>query len=345
MKEILPAVFKPILIILAVFISGCATLRPARDNVTFIAAGDVMLDRRVKIYMSEKGSIYPFGKITGFVKRHDLSFCNLEGPVSVRGKQVPKAYSFRFDPALLDGLRNTGFNMYSLANNHMLDYGGEALLDTVAFMEQQGYFYSGAGKNSKEASSARYLEINGIKFAFIANVDFGMEGWQDSAGGGVPQAFDKKPISEITSEIEKAKKQADFVIVSFHWGEEYKNFPNKRQKSISHSCIDSGADLVIGHHPHVMQGVEKYKGKIILYSLGNFVFDQRFPRTREAMVFCCNFTQKGITGAYLLPVRIIKGRPDFASGRDASQIKDKIILYSKDFDVELKKENVKIEIE
>jgi poly-gamma-glutamate synthesis protein (capsule biosynthesis protein) len=172
-----------------------------------------------------------------------------------------------------------------------------------------------------------------------------MDGWKNRVEGSLPQPYDRGELRELTAEIEKAKKQADFVIVSFHWGEEYNNFPNKRQKDIAHSCVDSGADLVIGHHPHVMQGVEKYKGKIILYSLGNFVFDQRFPRTHEAMVFCCDFTKEGILNAYMLPVRIKKGRPDFASGKDASEIKDKIILYSRDFDIELRKENVKIEID
>lgn len=304
-----------------------------------------MLDRRVKTVMAEKGSHYPFRNITGFIKKHDLSFCNLEGPVSVRGKKVEKAYSFRFDPGLLDGLKNTGFNMYSLANNHMLDYGGEALLDTVALMEQQDYFYAGAGKNRKEAVSARFKEVNGIKFAFIANVDFYMDGWKNKVNGSLPQPFDRRELSELTGEIEKAKKQADFVIVSFHWGEEYANFPNERQKKIAHACVDSGADLILGHHPHVMQGIEKYKGKLIFYSLGNFIFDQRFPRTKEAMVFSCDFTKEGISNAYLLPVRITKGRPDFASGEDASQIKDKIISYSKDLGIELRKGNVKIEID
>jgi gamma-polyglutamate biosynthesis protein CapA len=345
MKKILPFALKSILTLLLLFISGCATLPQKEIRVSFCAAGDIMLDRGVKRYMQNKGGVYPFRDITGFIKRHELSFCNLEGPVSTRGKKRPKAYSFRFDPELLDGLKNTGFNMFSLANNHILDYGGSALMDTIDFMEGQDYLYAGAGKNRQEASAARYREINGLKFAFIANVDFGMAGWQDSAGDAVPQAFDRRDLAEITAEIEKAKKLADFVIVSFHWGEEYQNYPNKRQKNIAHACIDSGADLVIGHHPHVMQGVEKYKGKLIFYSIGNFIFDQRFPRTNESMFFACDFTKNGIENAFLLPVKITKGQPDFASGEEAKSIKGKIMEYSKDFGVEFKDSGVKIEIE
>jgi poly-gamma-glutamate synthesis protein (capsule biosynthesis protein) len=315
------------------------------DKVTFCAAGDVMLDRRVKTFMAEKGSIYPFREITTFIKRHDLSFCNLEGPVSVRGNKVPKAYSFRFDPAILDGLKYTGFNMYSLANNHMLDYGSEALLDTVNYVKGQGYFYAGAGINREEASAAKYKKIKGLTFAFIANVDFPMDGWANEVDGSLPLPFDRAKPGELTAAVAEAKTKADFVIVSFHWGDEYKNYPNNRQKKIARACVDSGADLILGHHPHVMQGVEKYKNKYILYSLGNFVFDQRFPSTKEAMVFCCDFTREGIQNAFLMPVRIKKGKPAFASGRDAGNIMKKITEYSRDFNVAMTPDNAKIRID
>jgi poly-gamma-glutamate capsule biosynthesis protein CapA/YwtB (metallophosphatase superfamily) len=341
MKNILPAVLKALIVIIILIISGCATMQRAQETVSFCAAGDIMLDRGVKKHMLGKGGFYPFRDITGFIKRHDLSFCNLEGPVSARGKKKPKLYSFRFDPALMEGLGVSGFNMFSLANNHILDYGGRALLDTVEFMEEKNYFYSGAGKNKQEASAARYREINGIKFAFIANVDM----YLSREKGSSPQAFERSGLNEISAVIREAKKNADYVIVSFHWGEEYKNYPAKRQQEYGRACVDSGADLVIGHHPHVMQGIEKYKGKIILYSLGNFIFDQRRAGTNEAMVFFCRFTKDGIIDTYVLPVRIKKGRPDFAAGKDAEEIKNRIMAYSKDFNIQINRKNVKIEIE
>jgi poly-gamma-glutamate capsule biosynthesis protein CapA/YwtB (metallophosphatase superfamily) len=329
-------------------ISSCASApvleTVSDDEVTFCAAGDVMLDRGVRKQMSVKGDFDPFKRTTAFIKTHDLAFCNLEGPVSLRGAMKKKAFAFRFDPVMLEGLKVSGFNMFSLANNHILDYGREALTDTIEFMNSNNYFYAGAGKDRKSAMEARFLEKNGIKFAFIAHVDMEVktEGAADSPD--VPQVSDECGIDEITAEVARARKLADFVIVSFHWGEEYTNFPLKKHIRFARACVDSGADLVLGHHPHVLQGVEIYKGKAILYSLGNFVFDQYQPGTNDSMVFCCKFTKAGIKDMFLMPVRITLGQPDFASGDTATDIKTKIKQYSQNFNVILTDNFAKIQI-
>ena len=336
--------------VLFVFISGCATAgrRENHENicrVDFIAAGDIMLDRGIGRLMAKKGKFYPYEKTSVFVKMHDLAFCNLECPVSGRGKRKQKRFAFRCSPPYFEGLKESGFNMYSIANNHICDYGRQGLMDTIDALSGAGFFYSGAGGTRQEADSAKIKEINGIKIAFIAHVDMPVMLEETPGSGEEPQPSARCGLQEITSEVAKAKKMADYVVVSFHWGEEYTNYPGKRQRTWAHACVDSGADLIIGHHPHVMESVEKYKGKIILYSLGNFIFDQYMPGTKDTMVFCCRFTKTGIESPFLLPVKITHGQPEFASGEDAVLIRKKITTYSKNFKVDFKKDNAKIMIE
>lgn len=342
MKKHIPAILILILVPAFLLLPGCASIpvRPGTGIVTFLAAGDVMLDRGVKARMKKSGDRYPFRDVSVFIKKHDLAFCNFEGPISKNGKKKPKKFAFRFDPSLSKGLKASGFNMFSLANNHTLDYGGRALRDTLDFMEENGYFYAGAGRDQKSAGEIKYREINGIKFAFISNLDM----FLSSEDKDAPQAFERCKIGEMADKIKEADNNADYVLVSFHWGAEYKNYPGKRQKEYARACVDAGADLVIGHHPHVMQGIETYKGKTILYSLGNFIFDQTKLATNEAMVFSCTFTRQGIQDKRLLPLKIIRGRPKIASGAEARALNKKIEAYSKNFNVEFENSGDKMVI-
>ena len=322
---ILPVIF---------LLSSCAANRQylmAPKTVYFCAAGDVMLDRGVKANMEAYGHDYPFENIRAFVKAHDISFCNLETPISTEKKRN-KPYAFRCEPEKLEGFKNSGFNTVSLANNHMLDCNYTGVSQTIKNLDDLGVMHAGAGYNREHALEPRIISDNGVTIALFAFADFYYETDKDMNSCSTPQPCHPGE-KEMVKAVSAAKGLADYVFVSFHWGEEYKNIPNKKQKKFARLLVDSGADLIIGHHPHVLQGIEKYKGAIILYSLGNFVFDQFKDIQTDTMIFSCRLSDGVIKDAYITPAKIEKSRPHFAKGEEAAVIKERLKEYSKGMNV------------
>jgi len=223
-------------------------------------------------------------------------FGNLENPISDKGKKVGSIYSFRADPKAIEGLVFAGFNILSVANNHIFDYGREAMEDNFLRLKKAGIDYVGGGFSEKDynpptASSrspagerapayspAVVKEIKGIKIAFLAYTNLGSKLWAANGERGGIGWLEKERMEKerMEKEIKEIKEQADLVIISFHYGEEYHSAPTPFQISISRAAIDAGADLIVGHHSHVVQPIEKYKSGYIAYSLGNFIFDQGF---------------------------------------------------------------------
>jgi poly-gamma-glutamate synthesis protein (capsule biosynthesis protein) len=249
---------------------------PKYKQVTLLFVGDIMLDRGVELEIKKNGNSdfkFPFLKIKKDLEEADILFGNLEGPISDKGQKVGSIYSFRMDPKAIDGLLFAGFDILSLANNHMLDYSRKAMEDTFSRLREAGIGYTGAGINKAEAYSPIIKEVNGTKIAFLAFTNLGALSWEATADKSGMALFSKDRLEDA---IKNAKNKSNLVVVSFHFGDEYKTSPTSEQKSLARSAIDFGADLVIGHHPHVVEPLEEYKGKYIAYSLGNFVFDQNF---------------------------------------------------------------------
>jgi len=245
------------------------------SKITIFAVGDIMLDRGVEYEVKKEGNgdfKFPFLRIADYLKRADILFGNLESVISDKGAKVGSIYSFRAEPEAINGLTYAGLDILSVANNHIFDYGREAMEDSFQRLKTAGIDYVGGGFNEEEVRSGIVKEVRGTKITFLAYTNRGSENWQASKNSSGIGWLDER----IKGDIKKAKEKSDLVIVSFHWGEEYQNQPNKEQRYFAQLAIDSGADLVIGHHPHVVQPVEKYKNSWIAYSLGNFVFDQSF---------------------------------------------------------------------
>ena len=252
---------------------------------TLYFVGDMMLDRSVRTSVVKNfgGDYNKLFENLGELKNADILFGNLEGDVSDIGNNVGSKYSFRMDPLVLPALRNAGFDIVSFANNHVGDWNVPAFTDTLARLSSEGILQTGAGLTKSEAEKPAIIEKNGVRFGFIGFSDVGPN-WlkATSTTPGILLASDPR-IGEI---IKNAKADVDVLITSFHWGIEYKKVHNVGQEKIAHLAIDSGADMVIGHHPHVIQDIEIYKDKPIVYSLGNFIFDQYFSKdTMEGMLF------------------------------------------------------------
>ncbi len=236
------------------------------QEIKMLFVGDIMLSRNIgKIAAKKKDYRYHFLKIASTTEAADLAFANLENPVSTRGILSGSIYSFRADPKTLEGLKYAGFDVVSIANNHIWDYGKQAFKDTLTNLAESGITAIGGGENYEDAHTPKVVTVGQTRVAFLAYTNLISS-----------PAISRFNDDILRTDIAKAKKLADVVIVSFHWGDEYHTKYNKEQERVGKLVIDAGANLVVGHHPHVVQEVEEYKGGYILYSLGNFIFDQNF---------------------------------------------------------------------
>jgi len=234
-----------------------------------VFVGDIMLDRIPGETMA-KGED-PFAHCASILEEADLTVGNLECVVATSGARVDKKYTFRASPRCMPLLARY-FDAVSLANNHTGDFGKGALVEEMERLERDGVRYFGAGRDLKEAHAPLIVERQGIRIALLGYNEFRPREFE--AGPmtpGVAWSEDDQVIEDLKAV--RASGKADLVITFMHWGREYQFQPNERQKTLARLMIDSGADIVIGGHPHVTEGAEYYRGKLIVYSLGNFVFD------------------------------------------------------------------------
>lgn len=264
---------EPAVLEAALPVSAPAPVSVAQRPHRLLFVGDIMLDRGVRYYVERAGNgnfRFPFEGIALTTRGADVAFGNLEGPLSDRGREIGNLYSFRMPTSSLEGLLYAGFDVLSLANNHIGDWGFEALQDTAARLVAAGI--APVGVAATAASSTAMLTVGDAKIAFLAFADFESQFRGQKAAPSISFAGEEF----IRSAIRSARASADIVIATFHWGDEYAKEPNARQEGLAHLAVDAGADLVVGGHPHVLQPLEEYRGKRIAYSLGNFVFDQYF---------------------------------------------------------------------
>lgn len=261
--------------------------------ITLLFVGDIMLSRLIGDIMARNDDWrYPFLEIADFFKSADLAFGNLEGPISARGIKMGSIYSFRTNPRAIEGLLYAGFDVLSIANNHIWDYGADAAADTISILKKSNIGVVGGGENYIEAHQPFIKTVEGTKIAFLGYTNL----IPPSVGSKTSMpAITYLDIDQAVSDIKMAREKADLVIVSLHWGNEYETIQSPNQEKIARTLIDAGANLIVGHHPHVVQPVEEYGGGYIAYSLGNFVFDQNFsPNTGTGLVLKITLKNKKI---------------------------------------------------
>ena len=266
---------------------------PEPNFVTLLFGGDIMLDRGVKnsVIKNSNGDYSILFEKLNTLKEADITFVDLEGPASDKGEDQKNLYSFRMDPSSIPALKGAGLSIVSVANNHIGDWGYEAYVDTLERLKENEILYTGGGLNLNEAEKPTIIEKNSMKIGFLGFSDVGKEKMQaTNIKGGILSANDPR-FEEI---ISNASKEVDYLVVSFHFGEEYQNKHNDRQTYLAHKAVDNGAKIVIGHHPHVIQDTENYKNGFIAYSLGNFIFDQGFSKeTMEGMLLQIKLNKDG----------------------------------------------------
>ncbi len=289
-------------------------------QVTLVAVGDIMLSRSVAKTIKEKNDInFPFLRMRDYVRSADIAFANLETPLTPGRDIKPHEMMFRSDPAEAVAIKDAGFSVLSLANNHVPNFGEQGILNTVRILDDAGIAHAGAGADDAAALAPAIIEKNGTRFAFLAFNDTDVV--PSSYGAGPHHAGTAfMDIVKMTAAVQAARQQADVVIVSMHSGIEYTYGPDRSQTRFAHAAIDAGADLVLGGHPHVVQPVELYKGKLIFYCLGNFVFDQMWSEpTKEGMAIKITFDGDAVHDVELVPVYIEQfAQPHPATGKAAA---------------------------
>lgn len=296
--------------------------RITNPEVSLIAVGDIMLSRVVGSKMKKYDDYhYPFLKTAEVLQKADLTIGNLESPFTPGREIQTGEMVFRADPEAVAGLTYAGFDILSLANNHTLNFGTEGLNNTFRYLKEVKIDFIGAGEAISDAYQFLIKEVNGIKFAFLAY----------SYAGSNSSLVAFMDLDKMEKAVKEAKKKADFVIVSMHAGVEYVFIPNNQQIEFAHKAIEAGATLVIGHHPHVVQRVEKYQEGYILYSLGNFVFDQMWSQeTREGLISQIFFDSAGIKRIEFYPTII----EDFVQPRFADDLEQERIINRLNIDLE-----------
>jgi poly-gamma-glutamate capsule biosynthesis protein CapA/YwtB (metallophosphatase superfamily) len=277
------------------------------DEITLLACGDVFVQR------PDPGKT--FRQVRDVFHQADIVFCNWESTLCSRDTPPTpflRIIHLRSDPEMAASLVDAGIDIVSLANTHTMDYGPAGILQTMQTLDQLGIRYVGVGRNIAEAHTPVIFDIKDTRIAFLgfhtydqyataaSEVTPGQAMVRISAYLPPPHVF-REEVSLMQQDIREARKQADVVIVSWHWGQSMTRQLAVHQPYLGHLAIDAGADIVLGHHAHVLQGIELYRGKPICYSIGNFVMDGGAPMSMETLVVKCVIADKRIRRLSFLP--------------------------------------------
>lgn len=275
--------------------------------LTLAAVGDINLGNGPGRYMARYGYRYPWLRVASTLRAADLTFGNLECAVSNRGYPVPKMFNFRGRPAALRRVaRFAGMDVLNLANNHTVDYGRGALMDTIRHTRDLGMTHVGAGKDLEAAQRPRVVTKHGLRIAFVGFTDrlplfFTATSSRPGTAFATPQAIGRG--------VRRAARRADVVVATFHFGDELATRPNARQRLYSRLALRAGANAVIGAHPHVLQPIVRSGRRVIAYSLGNFVFSAHSAATTRTGILRLRLSARGVEGSRLLRGRIVAAQP------------------------------------
>jgi len=259
--------------------------------IELMAVGDVILGRGV----ANKSRL--FAAVAPWLRAADLTLGNLECIIVEEGVPRPGPYRLRAPPSAVATLRDAGFDALGLANNHALDFGPAALVETVSWLQEAGIATVGVGSNAEEAVQPLIRESDGVRLALLA-----FNAVPDPEDGTEDEGWTRAWWDRAIAAVAAAHAQADAVIVSVHWGYEYELRTDPAQRDAARAMLNAGADLVIGHHPHVVQGTEVSAGRFVAYSLGNFVFDQQQGEMRQGLALRALFNKGGLRAVQALPV-------------------------------------------
>lgn len=289
-----------------------------REILKMIFSGDIMLDRHVKEKIEQKGGGYLLEKLANqennFLEDKDLVSANLEGAVTNNGQHYTPVmdYDFAFLPEAVALLKDYNFNFFNLANNHLFDQGERGAIETEKNLQNLGFNFSGCPDGTIGDCSSKVIEIKGKSLGMI----------------GLSMVYKDFELTKAEKIINDLIDRCDIIIINIHWGQEYQHRFSQKQQQIAHRLIDSGADIIIGHHPHVVQGLEIYKNKLIFYSLGNFIFDQYFSQETQQGLAVEVDLEKDQKIFYLFPLQSKLSQIELITGQEREKFLENFASWS-----------------
>lgn len=325
------------------------------ETVTLLAVGDIMLGDVADSFgfgvaskIEKFGPLFPFARCLKVLQTGDILFGNLETVLSRFDNQHDHfdRVQLRGQPEAAQGLVAAQFDVVSLANNHIMQHGQQPLMETISHLRQNGIGFTGVELSEMGVENFHRLEIKGCKFGFLG-YNFRPEQYHMGSRCDVAGSLDR-----IRQDLEQYRNMVDYMVVSVHWGDEFIDYPSPDQVKLGRQIIDCGCAVVLGHHPHILQGVEIYGRGVIAYSLGNFVFDMWQPRLRKSMILKCIFSGSGDVTYTIIPVGINDSfQPEVLAGPAGAHLVEEIRALSKKirndpgdrraYDQELKKNNAR----
>lgn len=298
------------------------------EPLTLAFTGDIMMGGSAAYKLKTDGPDSFFTRTTPLLKQADIAMGNLEGPLGTGGEKFPhKKYNFLVEPSAATGLAHAGFKLLTLANNHTMDFGVEALQSTLAALDTQGLQHCGAGMNDAEARKPAWFELKDHKVAVLAySLTYPTEYWATDTRPGCASASGP----DMKEDIAKARSRgADIVVVCCHWGQEKHTRLRGYQPTLAHLAIDAGADAVVCHHPHIWQQLEVYKGKPIAYAIGNFAFGTVTSISQSGLLYL-TFGEKGRwLGGRIIPLNVFNSQVAFTPRPMTKPAALKFYLYLK----------------
>ena len=310
-------------------------------SLTIALTGDILLAGKVFDQIQKNGVNYPWEKVKETLTAADFAVGNLECAVSRSGSpQKGKTFTFRADPVVLEGVKWAGLDGLTLANNHILDFGRTALAETLNYLKKYNLKSTGAGWNKKDASQPIIFEKDGLKVGILAysRVIPTTDWLASEERSGLISCYNP---DEFLTNVQSLKNKVDVLIASVHWGKELADYPLPYQRELAHDLIDAGADIVFGHHPHTLQGMETYKNGLIIYSAGNFIFTTSITdKCQTGMIALITFNQNGWQTCKVIPTKIYAAQTSVLTGKEKAQVISRLNLLSQPFGLKLKADGI-----
>ena len=327
------SIVRPLIPLLLLFFVATAAFA---DGIVITAVGDIMLAGQGSRTLTARGFDHAFAGTASELRKGDILVGNLEAPITTGGTEFSgKKFRFKTRPEAADALSRAGFTVLTLANNHIMDFGAEGLAGTLSNLDRAKIQHTGAGTTLDEARREALVTVKGKRVAFLAySLTYPAEFFAGVRHPGTAQGV----AALVYDDIVRARKTSDYVVVSFHWGAELAGMPKPYQQKAAHAAIDAGADLVLGHHPHVLQGIEQYRGKTILYSLGNFAFGSMSRSADRSMIARISLGGAEQT-VEVVPINVfnseVRFRPTVLTGKRGDEVIDRLNLLSERFNIRL----------
>jgi poly-gamma-glutamate capsule biosynthesis protein CapA/YwtB (metallophosphatase superfamily) len=289
-------------------------------EISLVAVGDINLGRKAGRIILSGDVDYAFKKTADIISAADIAFGNLESTISEQnGITQNGVWLFTGPPIGAETLAHAGFDVVSLSNNHIWDFGKRALLETRGYLDAVGIAHAGTGETLDEAYAPAILDVKGLRIAFFSVTKI------FNFGGSEHEAFNYAAwadMERLGPAIARVRPDVDLVIVAAHWGAEYQDRPADETVALAHEMIDAGADIVLGGHPHVPQGIDRYNGGFIIYSLGNFAYHQTTEHSvwkTRSIILKLTLTKDGVKSWEMIPVTC-GFQPAVAEGELADEI-------------------------